>query len=184
MRSLDPTLSAALTANLIYPVRLVQLTFKSQTVYLWSGPGSLVWNSQTFMGVGSLGSIGAITEGVDINADGTTITLSGIDPLLLAESLTDIQLGATASIWLGAVTPQRTLIGTPYLMFSGTVDAPTITPGVDTISITLNLENRMLDLARPNMRRYTSADQRIAYPTDSAFGWVEQLNDAAWNWGG
>jgi len=184
MRSLDPTLSAALTANLIYPVRLVQLTFKSQTVYLWSGPGSLVWNSQTFMGVGSLGSIGAITEGVDINADGTTITLSGIDPLLLAESLTDIQLGATANIWFGLVTQQRTLIGTPYLMFSGTVDTPTVTPGVDTFSITLNLENRMLDLARPNMRRYTSADQRIAYPTDSAFGWVEQLNDAAWNWGG
>ena len=68
MRSLDTTLAAQLTANLIYPVQLVQLTFYSQTVYVWSGPGSLVWDGQTFTGVGSLGSVGAITEGIDVNA--------------------------------------------------------------------------------------------------------------------
>jgi hypothetical protein len=182
-RNLDSTLEAAISQQLIYPVRLAQLTFASETMYIWSGPGTLVWDSLTFTGVGSLGSVGTISESVDINAQGTSVTLSGIDPLLLAESLTDIQLGAIANIWFGLVTPQRVLIGTPYLQFSGIVDTPSVTPGMDTISITLNLENRLIDHARPSMRRYDSADQRLYYPTDSAFGWVEQLNDLALGWG-
>jgi hypothetical protein len=170
-------------AGLVYPARLVQLTFKSQTVYVWTGPGNLVWDGHTFLGVGTLGSIGTINEGVEVTADGTTVTLSGIDPVLLGECLTDIQPGATANIWFALVTPQCTVIGTPYLQFSGCVDVPTVTPGTDTISISLTLESRMLDLARPTCRRYTSADQRLYYPNDSAFGWVEQLNDQALIWG-
>jgi hypothetical protein len=162
---------------------LVQLTFKSETVYSWTGCGNLVWNGNTYQGVGSLGSIAAITEGVDINADGTQVTLSGIDATLLSECMTDIQLGAAANIWFGLVTSTLEIVGTPYLQFSGIVDTPSITPGVDTISVTLNLENRLIDLARPSMRRYDSADQRIAYPTDSAFSWIEQLNDLALRWG-
>ena len=170
-------------ANLCYPVRLVMLTFRSETKYIWSGPGDLVWDAQTFIGVGSLGSIGVINEGTEVNADGTTVTLSGIDPVLLAECMTDIQPGAAASIWLGFVTPARVLIGTPYLQLSGCVDVPTVVPDTDTISITLSLESRLLDLGRASCRRYTSADQRIYFPTDTAFGWVEQLNDLALRWG-
>ncbi len=183
MRDLDSTLAAAITAGLIFPVRMAMLTFRSSTKYIWSGPGDLVWDAQTFKGVGSLGSIAVITEGVEVAAEGTTVTLSGIDPILLAECLTDIQPGAPAKIWFGLVTPQCVLIGTPYLQFSGLVDVPTVTPGVDTISISLALESRMLDLARPSMRRYTSADQRLYYPHDSSMSWVEQLGDTANRWG-
>lgn len=182
-RDLNSTLASTLTQGLIYPVRLVQLTFASQKVYAWSGSGNLVWGGNTFTGVGSLGEVGVITEGVQINAEGTSVTLSGIDPLLLSECMTDIQLGALANIWFGLVTAQLEIIGTPYLQFSGCVDSPSITPGVDTIAITLNLESRLIDLARPSMRRYDSADQRLYYPDDSAFGWVEQLNDLVLGWG-
>jgi len=182
-RELDSTLEAAMQASLVYPVRMAMLTFRSETKYIWSGPGDLVWDAQTYTGVGSLGSVGAINEGIEINADGTSVTLSGIDPVLLAECLTDIQPGAPAMIWLGFVTPQCVLIGTPYLQFSGCVDVPVVTPGTDAISISLALESRMLDLGRASCRRYTSADQRLYYPTDTAFGWVEQLNDLALVWG-
>ena len=182
-RELDSTLQTAMQAGLVYPVRMAMLTFRSATKYIWSGVGDLVWDAQTYTGVGSLGSIGPINEGVELNADGTTVTLSGIDPVLLPECMTDIQPGAPAKIWLGFVTPQRVLIGTPYLQFSGCIDVPTAVPGTDTVSITLSLESRLLDLGRANCRRYTNADQRIYYPTDSAFSWVEQLNDPALRWG-
>jgi hypothetical protein len=182
-RNLDPTLEAAISAGLIFPVRLVSLQFRSETVYVWSGPGPLTWGGQTFQGVGSLGTIGPLTEGVEINAEGTSVTLSGIDPVLLAESLTDIQQGATANIWFGLVDASLNVIGTPYLQWSGAIDTPSVTPGVDTISITLNLESRLIDHARPNMRRYTSADQRLYFPTDSSMGWVEQLSDVSLRWG-
>lgn len=182
-RSLDTNLAAALSYGLVIPVLLAQLTFKSSTQYVWTGVGNLTYNAQTYIGVGSLGKMGAVTEGIEVKADGTSITLSGIDPTLLNDSMTDIQPGAPASISLGLLTQNGVLIGAPYQLFAGTMDQPTVSVGAETISITIALENRMIDLSRPSMRRYTSADQRLYYPTDSAFGWVEQLNDLALIWG-
>ena len=181
-RNLDPNLSAALSNGLIFPVLMVMLTFRSATRYIWSGTGTIVSNSQTFQGVGSLGQIGSISEGVDVNAAGTTVSLSGIDPTLLGESMADIQLGAPAKIWFGLLSGGQ-LIWPPYLMFSGLVDKPTITTGATQFAISLALENRMVDLSRPSMRRYTSADQKAKYPRDISFDWVELLNDISLQWG-
>ena len=94
----------------------------------------------------------------------------------------DIQLGASAKLWF-ALLSQGTIIGAPYQAFSGLADQPTVSEGGDTISITLALETRMTNLQRPRMSRYSSADQRILYPTDSFFFYVPQLNDVALVWG-
>ena len=65
----------------------------------------------------------------------------------------------------------------------GTVDRPAIPVGPDKLTITLALENRMLNLQRPTMRRYTAGDQNYYFPDDSGFNWVEVLNDIALLWG-
>jgi hypothetical protein len=182
-RDLDSDYLAAISAGLFAPIFLAMLTFKTATKYVWTGVGNLVWDAQTFVGIGSFGELALIREGVDVQADGTSVKLSGIDPALLQECMTDIRLGAPAKIWTGALAPDGTIIGAPYLLFSGQVDQPAVQVGADTISIELALESRMVDLSRPSMRRYTSADQRLQYPTDIGFGWIEQLNDLALVWG-
>jgi hypothetical protein len=181
-RALDPSMAAALSSGLIQPFFMAELSFKSQMQWVWTGVGNLVWNSQTFVGVGSVAKIGTIQEGTDVHAYGTTVTLSGIDPVLLGECMTDMEPGAQATLWLGLMA-NGTIIGSPYQLFSGVMDQPTVSVGTDTISITLALETKMLDLSRASNRRYTSADQRLYHPTDSAFGWVEPLNDQADVWG-
>jgi hypothetical protein len=181
-RNLDSTLLAALTAGVVHPALLVQLTFRTGTHYIWTGIGPLVSNGQTFTGVGSLGNMGAISEGTSVQADGTTLSLSGIDPVLYAECMTDIQLGAPAKIWL-TVLNQGVMVGAPYLLFSGLVDKPSVTTGSTSITVSLALENRLINLQRPSARRYTAADQHIKYPDDTAFNWVEMLNDIALVWG-
>jgi hypothetical protein len=77
-RNLDTSLAAALSNNLIQPVVLAVLTFVSGTMYVWSGVGNLVYNGNTYLGVGLLGKISAISENSDVKADGMDITLSGI----------------------------------------------------------------------------------------------------------
>jgi hypothetical protein len=181
-RLLDPALAAALASGEIQPFFMAKLTFKTQVQWVWTGVGNLVWNSQTFVGVGSFAKIGTIQEGTEVHAYGTTVTLSGIDPVLLAECMTDMELGAQAQLWLGCLAGGA-IIGTPYQLFNGSMDMPTVGVGVDTISITIALETKMLDLSRPSNRRYTSADQRYYHPTDSAFQFVEPLNDQADVWG-
>ena len=183
-RSIHPSMTSALSSGLIVPALFVMLTFKSATRYVWSGVGNIVVNAQTYTGVGSLGSIGSIIEGTEVRADGTTVKLSGIDPILQGECMADIQLGAPAKIWFGLMASGTTLIGTPYLLFSGTVDRPTVSIAPNEIAITLALESAMINLQRATQRRYTSADQRLYWPTDTAFSWVEMLNDVALVWGG
>ena len=181
-RNLDPTLAASLSDGVIYPIIMAMLTFRTSTQYVWSGIGSFIWNGNTYLGVGSLGKIGVVTEGTEIRADGTTLELSGIDKTLQGECLTDVQTGLPAKIWFGNILNGR-FVGIPYLLFSGTVDVPTFNIDAETITIQLALENKMIDLSRPRMQRYTSADQHLKFPTDTGFNWVEQLNDLALRWG-
>jgi hypothetical protein len=182
-RNIDPTMASALASGAIRPFFMAELHFKSSVQWMWSGVGNLVWDSQTFIGVGSFAKIGNIQEGTDVNAYGTTVTLSGIDPVLLQDSLTDMQPGAQAVLWLGLMTQAGTILGSPYQLFAGTMDQPSVNIGNDTLTITIALESRLLDLKRAQNSRYTSADQRRNFPTDTAFGWVEQLNDLALIWG-
>ena len=181
-RSLDPSMQAALANGVIYPAILAQLTFKSGVQYVWTGIGPLLYDAQTYVGVGSLASIGTVTEGVEVRADGTSIGLSGIDPTLFAASMDDIQLGAPAKIYF-ALLSQGVVIGAPYLLFSGQMDKPTVNTGPEAITINIALESRMSNLQRASQRRYTNADQRVKYPDDTGFVWVEKMNDIALVWG-
>lgn len=181
-RALDPTLAASLSHGVIGPCILVMLTFKSQTTYAWTGTGTLTWNGNSYLGVGSLGKVGTISEGSDVKADGTTLELSGIDKTLLSECLTDIKIGAPAKVWFGNML-NGILIGQPYLVFSGCMDKVTFTIAVDTVNIKLALETRLIDFGRATQSKYTSADQRIKYPDDTGFAHVEQLSDQALRWG-
>jgi hypothetical protein len=160
-RQLDSTLATGLSAGTIMPVLLAQITFRSGAQYVWTGVGSLSYGGHIYLGVGSLAGIGVVVEGIDVQADGTTVTLSGIDPVLLAESMTDVQLGAPATIWFGLMSGGA-LLGSPAVLFKGQVDQPTVTHSGDTISISLKLENRLVNMQRASMRRYTAADQRLA----------------------
>lgn len=352
-RNLDTSLAAALPNTSIMPVVFAALTFQSGVVYVWTGVGDFVFNGNTYEGVGSLGKISSISEGVDVNAAGISVTLSGIGteavapssppagisppvtvpagqyvawsypsavagysdaphgtvdaqltestmvrysaggdvfngthtvwsafntPTLPADAvivglyatafvsgtpggaftnnsfgapntppsssfsgqyhqivgttlvgldavtlnagmaasleqpdfdqtlqvnnpciavyytsasdaysitndaMLDYQLGGPAQVWFGLLDNGE-LIGTPYLIFSGQMDQPEVSIDTTTASITIALENRLVNLGRPTARRYTSADQHLSYPDDIALNWVEILNDIALSWG-
>ena len=183
-RSLDSTLQAELTAPVIEPVLFALLTFRSMTCYVCSAGFDITFDGQVYKGLGTLGGVSATREGTDVKADGISLTLSGIDPAIMGECLADIQPLAPAMLWLGLVS-QGQLIGTPYRFFAGFVDTPAISLSPATASITLKLESRMALLNRPSQRRYTTADQHaFGYADDTAFLWVEKLNDMALKWGG
>ncbi|HEV2324565.1 MAG TPA: hypothetical protein VGS10_11500 [Terracidiphilus sp.] len=181
MRNLPTPMIAQITSNEVMPVVLADLAFKSGTVYVWSGLGSVVCNGHTYVGVGSLGQVGDIKEGVQVKADGTSVSLSGIDPTILNDCLDDIQLGAPATLWLGILS--NGVITATYPMYVGTVDKPSLPISPDTLTISLAIENKMLNLQRPTMRRYTSSDQNYYFPSDTGFHWVEIDNDLALIWG-
>lgn len=181
-RNIDPTMLAALGDANIRPAFFASITFASKTEYIWTGAGDYLWNSQTWKGIGDAASIGTYAEGTDVTANGITVTLSGINNDLLGESLTDIQLGAPATIYFALLDDNMNIIGTPTVFFGGIVDKPAIHIGTDTSTIALSLETNFIRLQQGQRLRYTSADQRRLVPGDSGFDFVEKMNDIAIIW--
>ncbi|CAK0773283.1 hypothetical protein WCLP8_40003 [uncultured Gammaproteobacteria bacterium] len=69
------------------PAILVELHFAAETMFLWSGVGTLIWNGCTWLGVGTLGRVGSIEETLDVRAVGARFELSGERHRLLSVHL-------------------------------------------------------------------------------------------------
>jgi len=185
MRTMTNQMLAALSAPALRLAIFVQISFAASTEYLWSGVGSIVWNGHTWLGIGSTGKISVIEDSATIEAKGIVLTLSGIDPVLVADALQEIQLGAPVIVYLGLfdTSSPPALIADPITAWSGRVDQPTFDVGGEAASIALNCENRLLDMNISVERRYTHEDQQIDYPGDFGFQFVLGIQEITIYWG-
>lgn len=72
----------------------------------------------------------------------------------------------------------------PYRVFRGRMDVMEINETGASCDITLACEHMLIDLDKPRLRYYTSADQAIDFPSDKGLDMVPALQDAAIKWGG
>ena len=177
-RDMTPAYLAAIQAGILRPALFVEANFVSGPVYLWTGLQSVAWNGQTWTGVGRLGTISTIEETSSVEAKGITMSLSGIDPTLLADVLGEFQVALPAAIYLGLFDDSMTLIPDPICCFAGMMDQPTIDVTGETATISINCENRLIEMNVPAGRRYTQEDQQRDYPADLGFGFVNSIQDA------
>ncbi len=184
-RPMSGDMIAAFQASLLRPAIFVEATFATGTVYIWSGLGNVTWNSHTWVGVGSFGGISTTEEGSTVEAKGITLSLSGIDVGLLADVLQEFQIGAPVIVRLGlfdgAIPPA--LIASPIVSWSGQMDQPTIDVSGETATITINCENRLIEMNVPCDRRYTLDDASIDTPGDLALQFVAACSEINIYWG-
>jgi hypothetical protein len=178
MRVMTPAFLAAISGALVRPALFVQVTFTAGPVYIWSGIGPIVWNGQTWIGLGSLVSISTIEEGSTVSAKGMTITLSGLDPLLLMDAMSEYQIGLPALIYFGAFDDSGVLIPNPVCCFSGRMDQSVIDISGTTAQLVINCESRLVEMNVSVERRYTDEDQQLDYPGDLGFSFVNGIQDA------
>ena len=170
-------------AAVVRPALLAELQFVDGTSYLWTGVGPLAWGGHTWLGLGSLGTVSPVEETTDLKAVGAKFQLSGVDPTLLATVMGEPIQGRPALLYLAFFDPDWQLIPDPVLLFRGRMDTVEIPVGGDSATIALNVENRLRDLERVRVRRYTDADQQAEYPGDQGFAFVTALQDAQIIWG-
>ncbi len=185
-------MAAGLQAKFLCPVLLVDLAIAGQILHVWSGVGGFAWNGNTYAGVGDLGQISAPQESLDVQAGGASLVLNGVNPADIPDALSDVQLGAPATIWMGLVNRDTVqLVDQPVVFFRGIVDAPSVHLGAEqgadgdpaTAAITIPLESRLATLGAGQQRKYSRADQALDYPDDTAFNYVTLLNYMALRWG-
>jgi hypothetical protein len=183
-RTVSTAMLNALKASYLKPALLVSIGFKSSTSYMWSGLGTLVWHSQSWIGIGSLLGVSLLEEGTTVEAKGLTITLSGLDPTLLTECVGDFKLGLPVNVYLGIFDSTGAVIADPLVCWSGFSDLPEIEMSGTTATIALNAESRLLELNVSSDRRYTLEQSQLEAPGDVAFQFVSGIAQIDIHWGG
>jgi hypothetical protein len=175
--------AAAIDSGIIRPALLVEASFTSGPLYLWTGRGNLSAVGHTFTGIGTLGSVSMIEEGSSVEARGVVLTMSGIDPTLLGDVLNEFQVGLPATVWLALFDEENAIIPDPVVSFAGRMDQPTLEVGGETATIAINCESRLLDMNVSVERRYTDEDQQRDHPGDRGFEFVNSIQEVTIYWG-
>lgn len=189
-RNIDPGTLAAMTQKIVRPVFLVEMDQQTFPLYAWSGIGNLVYNGNTYAGVGELGGIQFPSEGSDIQANGAGVSLSGIQPKDVMDALNTLQIGGQATIMMGFLNDQWQLAGAPIVVFRGLIDPPQLSTGAkidangnSPAKVSVPLESRLATLGSGQQRKLTRTDQALTHPDDSGLNWQEGQNDLALIWG-
>jgi hypothetical protein len=181
-RPMSPAMLTGLTQGLLQPALFVSIAFANETLYIWSGIGSITWNGETWLGVGNLGGISMIEDGTTLDARGITITLSGIDSTALAEALQNLQIALPVTIYFGLFS-SGSLIADPFIAWQGRTDRATIDVSGETSTIALQCESRLLDMDISPDRRYTLEDSQIFNPGDLGMQFVSSITLYTIIWG-
>lgn len=182
-RTLTSAMQTVATAEVVRPILLVQCAFDSGDLNLWSGIGDLTVDSVDYVGAGTLLSVSPVKESADLAANGMSVTLSGVTDPLISKARDEDYQGRELKIFLGAMDSANSVIADPVLIFSGFMDTMSIQDSADTATITVSVENRLIEFQRNRVRRYTAEDQKIDYPTDKGLEFVAEIAEKEIVWG-
>jgi hypothetical protein len=182
-RTLPGSMSAEVVTAQLSPILLASLQF-STPVYLWTGYGDLVYNSTTYLGLGTFGTISPVEETTDLAARGISMKLSGVPTANVSLALTENYQGRECAILFGALSPTAgTLISSPVTVFSGRMDVMQITDDGQTAEIIMTAESRLMDFKRTREIRYTDEEQQQLYAGDAGLEFVNDIQEKPIYWG-
>jgi hypothetical protein len=183
-RDMPIALREAALAVEVLPALFVDAEFAAGVVRIWSGLGEISAGGQAWQGVGSLLSVSPFAEAQDLRATGLTVTISGIPAPSVALALGENYHGRPARVLLGAFDAgSGALLAAPHPVFAGRMDVLSLTEGAETAEVSLAVENRLIDLDRQRVVRYTAETQERLFPGDVSLQFVPSLVDAQVTWG-
>lgn len=183
MRNLSTEMQAVSTAEVVRPIMFVECEFDSGDINLWNGVGSLSYGGKNYIGAGNLLAVEPVSESTDLRANGTSVTLSGLNNTLVGLAKDEDYQGRALTVKLGAMDESNDVIADPVIMFSGFMDTMMLTESGESSTITIDVENKLIQMDRARVRRFTDNDQRIDYPNDDGFSFVTKIQDREINWG-
>lgn len=180
----------------------------NRVLRLWTGQGTLVYEGNEYFGTGNLLDVSLIEETTEIAAKGATLTLSSVPSEVISLALTEQYQGRTCKIFFGLfqegrLEDQTSAENAPaYILlqtggriiletnktslteiFTGYMDQMSINESADTSTLQLTAENKLIDLERPRVGRFTSEYQKSIYPDDKGFDFVESMQEQKIVWG-
>ena len=106
-----------------------------------------------------------------------------MDSTVLNLALTENYQNRFITIFLGFLLDGSEVVIGTMTVFKGRIQSMTINDDPNGSIITLDAENRLIDLERPSNLRYTKESQKFIDSSDSCFNRVQSLADKEIIWG-
>lgn len=185
MITLTSAMITALAQPRLRPCYFVHIEGVTDDLWVWSGIGYVVWNAQTWRGMGDFASIKEIAETTDLRATGLELQLSGVPSDKISFALQETRSGKLVEVWFGLLNEtDLTIIADPFRVYKGRLDQVQIEDGPDAATITVKAESVLIDLERAIIRRFTHEDHQIDAPGDLFFIYVAEIQDKEVLFGG
>ena len=183
-RGFPANVATALAQQHVAIVTFAKLEFPSGTIYVHNSLGTYTWDSQDWLGVGDLGSISQVEEGIDVSPYAITLTLSGLDATISGAALTEDYFMHPVTVYMGVLDADDALIADPTQIWAGFMDQMNVSLGADggdAIQLIAESELSRFDVSRNLM--YTNAAQQERYSGDLFFSHIHKVQGAKFNWG-
>jgi hypothetical protein len=203
-RDLSTAISNSLDDDVVYPFFAVELLFDGDDVLrMWTGYGTLVYNSVEWYGTGNLLDISSVEETTEIAAKGANLVLSSVPSEVLSLALQVPYQERLCKIYFGMFGRGNLLSedGAYILLedgsrievelqetglteiFTGYMDRMDIEEAAESSVIQLKAENKLIDLEAARIARFTNSYQQEIYSGDRGLEFVEDLQDKQVYWG-
>jgi len=163
-RTVPAAILNALAQPEVEPFYAVEVELDSGPLRLWTGRGDRTIDGQTYIGGGELIGISGLEEVADLSAKEITLTITGLDPTVIALALTEpYQRRKVRVLW--GVRGVDNFVE----VFSGNLN--------QMVTISVTVDSRLVELERSSKRRYTSESHKTRYATDTFFDFVQTIQD-------
>ena len=157
--------------------------FDTETIRVWNGTEDLSISSETYLGAGQLLSVQPAEESSDLSSAGMVVTLSGMDSTVLDLALTEQYQNRDITAFIGYLMGGSLEVAGTIVLFKGRMTSMTINDTPDGATISIQAENRLIDLQRPSNFRNTKESQEFLHTGDLFFNQVASLQDKEIVWG-
>ena len=180
MRTLTGGMQTAVAAQTGTTVHLVSMEFSGGTIFLATLPHDVVWDGETWQGIGGAFGFAPIEEAPDLRAVGVPIRFSGVDQAIIAVLLAQNYRGRSAAIYRAKFAADGTIVADPVNIFTGRLnsgfeirDMVEEDGGGGTVEITTSCVSDLALLSytrgsRTNLISHQAVEPGVASPIDLA----------------
>lgn len=140
----------------------------------WTGLGDLVWGGKTWSGAGDLIRVGGVPSGVGEEPADTNVAF-GADAAMIAMAQSHRTQGRVFRVWRGWLAEDGSLIA-PVMIGSYLLDDINLRLDGQSREMRVNLRDRLAELDRPRMLRWTPEQQALIDPTDTGLDQISQMD--------
>lgn len=152
-------------------------------VYVHSGIGTISYDGNDYLGVGSFGAVEGARESEILGPNAVTLSLSGVDSSLLAAALDAGQMYDVITLYVGYRQDDGALVADPWIIWKGWLETSAVRLGENNV-VLLTCQHDLAVLEEKDGSRFTDADQQNRYPGDAAFAFLAEMEGARLLWGG